>query len=53
MLRGEEVSDEQMTRVANSLARTLQRLGIRKRADRKLSVPEYLAQRDARRAQGG
>ena len=52
MLRGEEVSDEQMTRVANSLARTLSRLGIRKRADRKLSVPEYLAQRDARRAQG-
>lgn len=52
MLRGEEVSDEQMTRVANSLARTLSRLGIRKRADRKLSVPEYLAQRDARRAEG-
>ena len=52
MLRGEEVSDEQMTRVANSLARTLSRLGIRKRADRKLSVPEYLAQRDAQRAQG-
>jgi hypothetical protein len=52
MLRGEEMSDEQMTRVANSLSRTLSRLGIRKRADRKLSVPEYLALRDARRASG-
>jgi hypothetical protein len=51
MLRGEDVSDEQMTRVANSLSRTLSRLG-RKRATAKLSVPEYLAQRDARRAQG-
>jgi hypothetical protein len=51
MIRGEDVSDEQMTRVANSLSRTLSRLG-RKRAPAKLSVPEYLAQRDARRAQG-
>jgi hypothetical protein len=51
MLRGEEVDIEQQTRVANSLARTLSRLGIRKRADRKLTVPEYLAARDARKAQ--
>jgi hypothetical protein len=51
MIRGEDVSDEQMTRVANSLSRTLHRLG-RKRVGRKLTVPEYLAQRDARRAQG-
>jgi translation initiation factor 1 (eIF-1/SUI1) len=52
MIRGEPVDVEQQTRVANSLSRSLSRLGIRKRADRKLSVPEYLAQRDARRAQG-
>jgi hypothetical protein len=51
MLRGEAISDEQMTRVANSLSRTLSRLG-RKRVQTKLSVPEYLAQRDARRAAG-
>ena len=37
MLRGEDVDVEQQTRVANSLSRTLSRLGIRKRADRKLS----------------
>jgi hypothetical protein len=53
MIRGEAIDDEQMTRVANSLSRTLSRLGIRKRATAKLSIPEYLAQRDAaRRAQG-
>jgi hypothetical protein len=34
------------------LGRTLNRLGIKKRVARKLTVPEYLAQRDARRAQG-
>jgi hypothetical protein len=52
MIRGEDVDVEQQTRVANSLARTLSRLGIRKRVSRKLSVPEYLAARDARIAQG-
>jgi len=52
MIRGEDVNVEQQTRVANSLSRTLSRLGVRKRASAKLSVPEYLAQRDARRAQG-
>jgi hypothetical protein len=52
MLQGEAVDVEQQTRVANSLARTLARLGIRKRVGTKLSVPEYLAARDARRAQG-
>ena len=51
MLRGEDVDVEQQTRVANSLSRTLSRLGIRKRADRKLWVPEFLARRDALRAQ--
>ena len=51
MIRGEDVNVEQQTRVANSLSRSLSRLGIRKRATAKLSVPEYLAQRDARRAQ--
>jgi hypothetical protein len=30
MLRGEAISDEQMTRVANALGRTLNRLGLRK-----------------------
>jgi hypothetical protein len=49
MIRGEAIDDEQMTRVANSLSRTLSRLG-RKRVPAKLSVPEYLAQRDARMA---
>jgi hypothetical protein len=54
MIRGENVDVEQQTRVANSLARTLSRLRIRKQVSRKLSVPEYLAQRDAMRAaQGG
>jgi hypothetical protein len=52
MISGKDVSDEQLTRVCNSLSRTLNRLGIKKRAVRKLTVPEYLAQRDARRAQG-
>jgi hypothetical protein len=52
MIRGEAISDEQMTRVANALGRTLNRLG-RKRASKKpLSVPEFLAARDARRAAG-
>ena len=32
MIRGEDVSDEQMTRVANALGRTLNRLGIKRRA---------------------
>jgi hypothetical protein len=49
MIRGEAIDDEQMTRVANSLARTLSRLG-RKRAARKLTVSEYLEARDARMA---
>jgi hypothetical protein len=35
MIRGEAIDDEQMTRVANSLSRTLHRLG-RKRAQTKL-----------------
>jgi hypothetical protein len=51
MLRGEDVSDEQMTRVANSLSRTLSRLG-RKRVQKLPTVLEYLEARDARRAQG-
>ena len=52
MIRGELVDVEQQTRVANALGRTLNRLGIRKRAPTKLTVPEYLAQRDAREAAG-
>ena len=53
IVAGGDVDLEQLTRLSNVLGRTLQRLGIRKRAATKLSVPEYLAQRDARRAQGG
>jgi hypothetical protein len=49
-IRGELVSDEQRTRVANALGRTLNRLGIKKRVGRKLTVPEYLEARDARMA---
>jgi hypothetical protein len=49
-IRGELVSDEQQTRVANALGRTLNRLGIKKRVGRKLTVPEYLEARDARMA---
>jgi hypothetical protein len=37
MISGKDVSDEQLTRVCNSLSRTLNRLGIKKRAVRKLS----------------
>jgi hypothetical protein len=51
IVAGADVDLEQLTRVANSLSRTLSRLG-RKRAVRKLTVPEYLAQRDAKRAAG-
>jgi hypothetical protein len=43
LLRGEDVSDEQMTRVANSLSRTLQRLG-RKRVAPKLSLLAQMAE---------
>jgi hypothetical protein len=52
MIRGEDVDVVQQTAVANALLKTLSRLGIRKRAAAKLSIPEYLAQRDARRAAG-
>jgi hypothetical protein len=49
---GEDVDLEQLTRFSNVLGRELQRLGIKKRVGRKLTVPEYLEARDARRAQG-
>jgi hypothetical protein len=52
MIRGEDVDVVQQTAVANALLKTLSRLGSRKRAAAKLSIPEYLAFRDARRAQG-
>jgi hypothetical protein len=48
IVAGGDVDLEQLTRLSNVLGRTLQRLGIRKRVGRKLTVPEYLAQRDAR-----
>jgi hypothetical protein len=52
-IRGEPVSDEQMTRIANTLGRTvdrLEKLGLKRRVTARLSVPEYLAARDARNA---
>jgi hypothetical protein len=49
---GEDVDLEQMTRLSNVLNRAMQQLGLRKRGVPKLTVPEYLAQRDARRTQG-
>jgi hypothetical protein len=52
IVAGADVDIEQLTRLSNSLSRMLHRLGLRKRVSPKLSVPEYLAQRDARRAQG-
>jgi hypothetical protein len=50
IVSGDDVDIEQLTRLSNVLGRTLQRLGIRKRADRKLTVSEYLERRDARMA---
>jgi hypothetical protein len=49
--RGEAVNHEDLVRLSNVLGRTLSRLG-RKRAVRKLTVSEYLAERDAKRAAG-
>jgi hypothetical protein len=51
IVAGGAIDMEQLTRLSNVLGRTLSRLG-RKRPQTKLSVLEYLAQRDARRAQG-
>lgn len=47
MLRGEPVDIEQQTRVANSLARTLSRLGVRRREARPKTLAEHLARRGA------
>jgi hypothetical protein len=44
MIRGEAIDDEQMTRVANSLSRTIHRLGIRKPAPREASLLARLAE---------
>jgi hypothetical protein len=43
MLRGEAIDDEQMTRVANSLSRTLARLG--RKVEKRVTVQDYLAAR--------
>jgi hypothetical protein len=53
IVSGVEVDLEQLTRLSNVLGRTLQRLGLKKAAPAKLSVPEYLARRDAMRASRG
>ena len=50
IVSGDDVDIEQLTRLSNVLGRTLQRLGIRKRDVRKLTVSEYLERRDARMA---
>jgi hypothetical protein len=50
IVSGDDVDIEQLTRLSNVLGRTLQRLGIRKRTARKLTVSEYLERRDARMA---
>src|ERR1700722_7312700 len=54
IVSGGGVNLAQLTRLSNVLGRTLQRLGLKKAASKstKLTVPEYLAQRDARRSQG-
>jgi hypothetical protein len=49
IVSGDDVDLEQLTRLSNVLGRTLQRLGIRKRADRKLLAVEFLAERNAMR----
>jgi hypothetical protein len=46
---GEDVDLEQLTRFSNVLGRELHRLGIKKRADRKLLAVEFLAERNALR----
>ena len=52
MDRHELVDVEQLTRLANAATRILTRLGIkRERVGKKLTVPEFLARRDARRAE--
>jgi hypothetical protein len=43
MIRGEAIDDEQMTRVANSLSRTLQRLGRKRVSPKPLSFLAQLA----------
>jgi hypothetical protein len=54
MIRGENVSHEQMTRVANSLARTIQRLGFKRApAKREASLVGYLASKVAAKASAG
>jgi hypothetical protein len=54
LARGESVDPEQAVRVGNMLSRLITRLERRTKvlaSKPKLSVPEYLAQRDARRGQ--
>src|SRR5580693_5835733 len=50
IVAGADVDIEQLTRLSNSLSRMLHRLGLKKRAVRKLTVSEYLEARDARMA---
>jgi len=53
VVRGDPVDHEQQVRLSNSLHRLLGKLGLKKRPEQKLSVPEFLARRDAMRANGG
>jgi hypothetical protein len=50
IVAGGAIDLEQLTRLSNVLGRTLQRLGIKKRVARRLTVSEYLEARDARMA---
>jgi hypothetical protein len=52
MIRGEDVNVEQQTRVANALGRTLNRLGIKKREAKSVTLDDYLAARAARAGDG-
>src|ERR1700689_2876252 len=52
IVAGGAIDLEQLTRLSNVLGRTLHRLGIKKRVGQKLTIQEYLVQRDVRRAQG-
>jgi hypothetical protein len=49
IVAGEEVNIEQLTRLSNVLGRTLHRLGVKKRVERKLLAVEFLAERNAMR----
>jgi hypothetical protein len=52
IVAGEDVDIEQLTRLSNALSRMLHRLGLKKASRPRMSVQQYLEERDARMAQG-